>query len=501
MTFRRGALSIGVGNAISKVLGVIREVVFAYALGTSRVADSFRLALSLVLIPTQFATGELTTASVVPILRRTWLLDAKAGTQIAWRFGAVLVVFGFLVALGITIGAGWIVTWFAPGFDQASQLYARGFLRVLGLAAPLYALGTALALIGIAVGQFRLTALKPAVRNVGLLVGLALFLRFRHDALLAWGFVIGYVLFLALGIGPIRKALVRRDSGQSTVVSLRLAWWEIWTQMRALSVLVVTSQIALILERVITTLAGSGAVAAIDYARFVTETPILLIAMPVAIAALAKFADGEWADHREQGARLCRAIVYGTVPLAVGAATAGPLIVSVLFQRGAFGASSATLVNAALTGSALGIVTGSLAYFAQRVFSARRRNRELLIGLFGSTIVSLSLAIIFVRSRGVLAIGLASSIGQGVYAVWAIHRLGLLREFRLPPIVTSFGAAVIVWLALQAGAFGPQCRWILVIPAFASLMCMLAFRSVREDLVWAIPWLRAMRPREEVVHG
>ncbi len=65
VTFRRGAVAIGVGNAVSKVLGIGREVLFAYALGTGPVADAFRLALSLILIPTHFVTGELSLASAV----------------------------------------------------------------------------------------------------------------------------------------------------------------------------------------------------------------------------------------------------------------------------------------------------------------------------------------------------------------------------------------------------------------------------------------------------
>jgi putative peptidoglycan lipid II flippase len=494
VSFRRGAFKVGIGNAASKILGLGREILFAYALGTSPVADAFRFALSLVLIPTQFATGELTTASVVPVLRRTWLANVAGAYAIARRFGAGLFLFGVAVAITLFSGSKLLPVLLAPGFEVTSAQYATRFIRVLSLSAPFYTLSVAFALIGIAIGRFAFTAWSPVVRNLGLLVGLLLFLRFRAVDLMAWGFVLGYVGFCIVGVLATRG--LRADGASSSAVvtdEIRGAWQNIWAQVQALFILVVVTQVGLLAERVITTFAGSGAVAAIDYARFITETPSLLIAMPVGVAALSKFAGGSWVEHREISVRLCRSILYITVPLAVGTLAAAPVLVSIVFQRGAFGTASVILVTRALTGSSLGIVTGSLAYVVQRIFSARGRNRELLWGITLSTVTGLVLALSLVSVAGVFAIALASSIGQGIYAIWGLRRLGLLNEFRRAPLLMSLISAGCVFTLLISTGLWARSNWVLLAPGLASALCMFAFSSVRRDLRWAMPGRNPLR--------
>ncbi len=493
MSFRRGAVAIGAGNAASKVLGVLREVLFAYSLGTTAVADSFRLALSLVLIPTHFVTGELSLASVVPVLRRALISDPDVVRKVGRRFILGMATYGLVLAAAFILTAKPTVTLFAPGFDERSQALAGRFLKVLGIACPLYTLASAFVVLGLARGRFRLIALKPAIQNIGLLVGLLCFMRFGHAELLAWGFVLAYLGLSVLGLHEFPGGARQPAVGDPLPVATDSQWREIWLQMRALVVLIVVTQCGLVGERMITTLAGTGSVAAIDYARFVTETPTLLIAMPMAVAALAKFAGGDWSDHAEQGAQVCRTVLYGTLPLALGALTAAPLVVSVVFQRGAFDTASTGLVERALVGSGLGVVTVSLAYVVQRVFSSRRRNRELLFGLVVSTCASLALALLWVRVHGVLAIGLASSIGQGIYAAWGLQRLGILGALRrsLLPVALCSMLAAMSWVAFQAAGFFTLSRWLMLGPATLATVALLGFKEVRRDLAWVLPSGRA----------
>src|SRR5436309_6390289 len=205
VTFRRGAAAIGVGNALSKALGVFREVLFAYALGTGATADAFRLALSLVLIPTHFVTGELSLASAVPVLRRASLANPVLGQSLGRRFAVWLLVYGIVLALMLILAADAIVSLFAPGFDVTSQALAGRFLRVLGFASPPYALTSALLVVGIAGGRFGLTAVKPVVQNAGLLLGLLCFMLFRRIELLAWGFVFSYLVLSFGGLADLRR--------------------------------------------------------------------------------------------------------------------------------------------------------------------------------------------------------------------------------------------------------------------------------------------------------
>ncbi len=366
---------------------------------------------------------------------------------------------------------------------------------MLGFASPFYTLTSAFVVIGIAGGHFGLTAAKPVVQNAGLLIGLLCFMLLRHDELLAWGFVLSYLVLSVAGVSDLRRASSGAGSEEDRAVDGLVEWREIRQQMWALSLLITVTQCGLVGERIITTLAGPGSVAAIDYARFVTETPTLLFAMPAAVVLLSKFASGEWGDHAEQGIRLCRTVVYATLPFAVGAFTAAPLVVSLVFERGAFGKASANLVEAALSGSSLGVVTGSLAYVVQRVFSARRRNRDLLLGLTASTLASLGIALVLVRSQGVIVIGVASSLGQGMYALWGLHRLRILRALRSMtiPILCCGVVATVAWICLKATGALELSEWVMVLPACATAACLLSFPTVRSDLAWALPVVGKLR--------
>src|SRR5439155_3803652 len=269
-----------------------------------------------------FVTGELSLASVVPVLRRALISDPEVVWRLGRRFIAGMVAYGLVLAAAFILGAKLIVTLFAPGFDERSQALAGRFLEVLGIACPLYTLASAFVVLALARGRFRLIALKPSIQNLGLLVGLLCFILVGQADLLAWGFVLAYLGLSVLGLHEFPHGAGFHAPSDPLPVTTDNQWREIRIQVRALGVLIVLTQCGLVGERMITTLAGTGSVAAIDYARFVTETPTLLSAMPMALAALAKFAGGDWSDHAEQGAQLCRTVLYGTLPLALGALTA-----------------------------------------------------------------------------------------------------------------------------------------------------------------------------------
>src|SRR5581483_8551634 len=112
---RAGVVSVAV--LASRVLGLVREQVFAVFFGAGRELDAFITAFRIPnLFRDLFAEGALSAAFVTTFTQRL----EQDGEKAAWRLAnlvlhALIVVVGGLVLLGM-IGSPWLVDLIAPGF-------------------------------------------------------------------------------------------------------------------------------------------------------------------------------------------------------------------------------------------------------------------------------------------------------------------------------------------------------------------------------------------------
>ena len=114
----RAAGVIGIAVMCSRVLGLIRETVFAALFGGGREMDVFIAAFRIPnLLRDLFAEGALSTAFVT-VFSRTIVTD---GEQAAWRLANKVVTLATVFMSAITLigilSAPWIVGFIAPGFD------------------------------------------------------------------------------------------------------------------------------------------------------------------------------------------------------------------------------------------------------------------------------------------------------------------------------------------------------------------------------------------------
>ena len=126
MSLIRSSLLVGFGSVASRVLGFVRDVLFAQALGAGPVADAFLAAFRLPnLVRRVVGEGGLNPA-LVPALSRLEPDEAAATA------GDVLTVFGIaLLALTglVEIGAGLLAFLLAPGLRDDGDAGAGGALH------------------------------------------------------------------------------------------------------------------------------------------------------------------------------------------------------------------------------------------------------------------------------------------------------------------------------------------------------------------------------------
>src|SRR5262252_1645299 len=117
----RSAGVVGAAVMASRVLGLVREQVFAACFGASRELDAFITAFRIPnLFRDLFAEGALSAAFVACFTQKL----EREGEAEAWRLAnlvihALLVVVGALVLVGM-LAAPWLVNLIAPGFSAVA---------------------------------------------------------------------------------------------------------------------------------------------------------------------------------------------------------------------------------------------------------------------------------------------------------------------------------------------------------------------------------------------
>lgn len=459
----RAAAKLVSGGVAGKAIGLVREVLLAAAFGTSAAVGALRVAQTAVLIPVNVLGSDSLAAAFLPLFRRFSHDDAENARTLFFAVAATL--------LGLSVVGTLLVVWLAPGyvgllapgFDSAQKALTTQFLTIMALGIPFYLAGSLFAFLELGHGVYLFTASRAGVQSVGLIAGTLAAYRFGQPALLAWGFTAAHVVLAVWGLA--------RTTTRTMLRSLASVAWDrasgvmlaFWRTLRPLLLLPVLLQGNLALERIVASLLGVTVVPALDYARFVTETGVVLLAVPLGVAGLAELSGLSQRESRERIERVLPGLLILAVPLSTFVALHADPIVRLLYQRGAFDAGSAAPTGSILFGLSLGFWAHVAGYVLLRTLSVQLRNADVLrisaiaVGLN----VAVNLALHRVLGPVTLGIG-ASCYGLTLFSA-GVHTLGVARA-AFPPLL-PLGLAVVpyAWLARALPQVGPPLAASLVV--------------------------------------
>lgn len=364
---------------LSRVLGMVRETVFAALFGDNAAADAFFLAFRIPnFLRRLFAEGAFSQA-FVPVLSEKRKTDPREAVKlfidkVAGSLGLALLV---TTLLGV-IGAPLIAGLFGMGYldDQSKFALLVEMLRITFPYLILISLtGFAGAILN-SYGHFAVPALTPVILNVVLIVTAWLLAPlFAEPAIaLAWGVLLAGALqmmfqlpFLAhLRMLP-RPRLDLQDAGVKKVIGLMLP------VMFSVSV----GQINLIVDTALaTSIQGDGSVSWLNYTDRLVELPLGIFATAIAtvilpaLSRLKTSGDATAFSHTvEWGLRCC--LLVGLPACLALLILAEPMVIT-LYQRGAFG------VDAVLptTRSVRALGSGLLAFMAIKILASAYFSRQ-----------------------------------------------------------------------------------------------------------------------------
>jgi putative peptidoglycan lipid II flippase len=443
--------------AVSKMVGVVDDLIKARIFGTSAELDAFVAAGGLPELLNTVISGGALAAPLIPVLASYLSKQDQRGARRLFS-GVVNLAFlaTALVALLMAVFAPWLVEHvIASGFSPSQQALTAGLMRLILLSTLVFAVSGVVMSVLHAYQHFLLPALAPILYNIGIIAG-ALFLAPVWGV---WGLAVG-----AVG-GSVMHLLVQVPGllryGVKWYPVLGLADPGLRRVLRLMGPRVLTLGVvqlnALIAVRLASEL-SAGSVSALNFGWRIMQMPETIIGTAIATVVFPTLselvAQGRSDRLREMLSATLRAVVAIGLPAALGLILLGRPIINLLFRGGQFGGASTDAVLAALSGYALGLVGHASLEVAARAYFARQDTRTpLLVAVVGMTITVLfSLGL---RGRlGQAGLALANSIGVSTEVgllLWLARRpLGGLDGNRLlGTVLRSLAATAVMGLALS----------------------------------------------------
>ncbi|WP_345713931.1 lipid II flippase MurJ, partial [Kineococcus glutinatus] len=408
------------GGLAGKVLGLLREVLLAAAYGTGAPADAARVAQTATLSPANFFVADTLVAGFLPLHGALLREDPARAAVLFHAVRRVLGGLSLVLAAALLLLAPQAVALLAPGLAPRTAATAAAFLQVMALGVPSYVHFALLSYLEASHGSYRLSSVRPTGQNVGTVGGLLLAWWLSSPVLLAWGFTAGYLVLHAWAAASLRRrGLVPAPPPGPARAEVRELLGLLWVRVRPLVLLPVVLHGSVVVERRIGSAMGPGVVAAVDYARFVADTGVALVAVPLGFAGLAVLGVGAEADARARLERLLPAVLVVVVPVSVLLAARSTDVVELLYGHGAFGAAAVATAGPVLAGFAVGFWAQVVAYVLVKALNARDRNGAAARALVAGLAAGVALTAALHDALGPVVLGLAGSLSALVTAVVA----------------------------------------------------------------------------------
>jgi putative peptidoglycan lipid II flippase len=463
----RSTAIFSLATGLSRLLGLVREVVAAYYFGAAGKINAFTVAFQVPNLVRALVADAALSSAFVPVFTE---LQERGDRQRAWRvasslFWLVLLFLSALTALFIVI-APWIIGLFGdPGGDKE---LAIGLSRVLF---PIVAL---LGVSGIIVGilnsyeRFTVPALSPVFWNLAIIAGLVLGVPRAQelDAKL-------YVYAISIVIGTVIQVLLPIPwlRGLDGHLRVLIDWRDpaVWRVLKLM--LPVTLGLGLInFNAVIDSIFASRLIdpelspTAIDKAFRLYMLPqgIFSVAITtVLFPALSRLAARrDTSGFRDTLGLGLRQIAFLLIPAGVMSAVLAEPITRLVYQRGQFEPSQTPVVAGALAAFSAGLFFNGVMLLLNRGFFSLQSNWIPTGVALGNLGLNAALDAAFYRF-GTWGIPLATSLvnvaGSAVLLVLMRRRLGRLGFGRIMDSVlrilvasaTLAGAAYGIWYTLD----------------------------------------------------
>lgn len=470
----RSAFLVGAGILISRIIGLVRQRVFAHYFGLSDAGDAFNAAFRIPnFLQNVFGEGALS-ASFIPVYAKLLSRgENEEATRLANAVLTILVLTSSIIVLVGILATPYLIPLIAPGFEGEKRELTIRLVKIFFPGAGLLVFSAWCLGILNSHRRFFLSYTAPVVWNLAIIASLIFFGRrlgqFPLAEMVAWGSVIGSALQFGVQLPTVFR-LVRGlrpilDTGAENV---RLVIRNFFPVFFSRSVV----QISAFVDAWLASWLGTGAVAALGYTQSIYTLPVSLFGMSVSAAELPTMSSA--VGTNEEVAAVLRnrlnaglqRIAFFIVPSAVAFLFLGDVIAAVLYQTGEFKHEAALYLWGILAGSGIGLLAATLGRLYSSTYYALHDTRTPVV----YAIVHVALATCFgylwsIPLPGLLGIelkwgvvGLTASASLGAWVEFFLLRRKLNRRIGNTGLPISY--AIKLWTAgLLAAGVGWALKW------------------------------------------
>jgi putative peptidoglycan lipid II flippase len=462
--FRSGMI-VSAMTMISRVLGLVRDAVVANLLGANAAADVFLFANRIPnFLRRLFAEGAFAQA-FVPVLSeiKEQQGDDKVRlfvAQAAGTLGAILLivtVFGVIASpvIAALFGTGWFIDWYQGNPDGEKFVLASELLK---WTFPYLFFVSLVALSGAVMNvynRFAVAAFTPVLLNISIISCAILF----HDQ-----FSVGaYSLAIGVFVGGVVQLIFQLPFLYRARMLSKPRWaWQDDNVKKVRKLMIPAlfgvsiSQINLLLDTMIASLLMTGSIAWLYYSDRLIEFPLGLFGIGIAtviLPALSKLhSSKKSSDFQHTLDWGVRFVIFLGLPAMVGLMLISPLIISVLFDHGAFRDSEIDHVHAVslgVTAYSVGLVSFMLIKVLAPGFYARQDTKTpVRIGII-TLVLNMVFNIILAPFIGYLGLALATSMSASCNAYLLYRQLNKEQVYTFSRFSSRFTVKCIVSSAIM----------------------------------------------------
>ncbi len=477
------------GILASRLVGLLRERVFAHYLGNSMAAAAFKAALRIPnFLQNLFGEGVLS-ASFIPVYAELLKKDSKEADRVANAiFGLLALATSVLTAAGI-FATPLFIDLVAPGFEGESRQLTIDLVRILFPGTGLLVLSAWCLGVLNSHRRFLLSYAAPVLWNCAVIAALvfaafaggpepkdeASFARYA-----AYGTLAGSALQFAVQLPSVLRLLgYFRPAFDTTRASVRQV-------LRGFGPVVVgrgVVQVSAYVDTAVASLISERALSALAYAQTLYLIPVSLFGMAVSAAELPAMSQEAGEGQARADALRTRLvaglsrIAFFVVPSVAALLFLGDVVGGALLQTGRFGAGDTRYLWYLLMGSSVGLLASTLgrlyssAFYALKDTQTPLRVAAVRVGL--SVALAYGLGLYLPKRLGIPeelgAVGITLASGAGAFVEYLLLKRKLSARIGatgLPAnrLLKLWGAAFIA-AGAGLGAKVVLTRWFGVDPA------------------------------------
>jgi putative peptidoglycan lipid II flippase len=417
------ALIVSGGVLLSRILGQLREIIFAGLLGADGITDQYVAAFRIPDFLNYLLAGGFLSITFIPIFAKYLADDDEDGGWAALAailrpiaLGIVgLVVVGFLLA-------PWVIEAIYPEFTAAQVTATVRLTRIVLPAQIFFVLGALFSAVQYAKGVFTIPTIAPIVYNLGIIAG--------------------GLTYAGLTGSPDPEGFIWGALGGAFVGNFALQWWGARRVGMRLPVgiswrhpalgkyiaialpLMIGQSIVILDETFMSTFggrAGDGAQTQLLYARRTMFVPIGVVAQAAGVAAypfLARlFAERRHQEMADTVDRTLRWVLALSILAAGAIASLTVPTIRTLFERNAFEPDDTVAAASALFFYALAIPIWGGLQVLNRAFYARAQMWTPVVVGSVATVAAVPTYWLMQRSFGLEGVAAASVVALGAYTV------------------------------------------------------------------------------------